>query len=229
MTAPRRCGSTLKNVVSKHLLRIKFMSISFEIDLKWMSQNTFDDKSTLVWVNAWCRQVTSHYLSQCWPRTKSTYSVIKPRWIKLSNEGHFFLKRNRRLCLKNVRGCPPLRMSMRISYSNKLCYILFVISLLRTIFLCDTKFRYDQNRPLQTVSLTAWIEIGIRPKCRWRDEEPSTWVSYTGTLAQIMVWSWAGDKPLSELMITMMPTLLGSTTGQDNLWCCTRVPVTKLS
>ena len=27
-----------------------------------------DDKSTLVQVMAWCRQATSHYLSQCWPR-----------------------------------------------------------------------------------------------------------------------------------------------------------------
>ena len=27
------------------------------------------DKSTLVQVMAWCRQATSHYLSQCWPRS----------------------------------------------------------------------------------------------------------------------------------------------------------------
>ena len=26
-----------------------------------------EDKSTLVQVMAWCRQATSHYLSQCWP------------------------------------------------------------------------------------------------------------------------------------------------------------------
>ena len=34
---------------------------SCEIALKWMLQNTFDDKSTLVKVMAWCCQVTSHY------------------------------------------------------------------------------------------------------------------------------------------------------------------------
>ena len=27
------------------------------------------DKSTMVWVMAWCRQATSHYLNQCWPRS----------------------------------------------------------------------------------------------------------------------------------------------------------------
>ena len=42
--------------------------ISWEIALRWMSLDLTDDKSTLVLVMAWCRQATSHYLSQCWPR-----------------------------------------------------------------------------------------------------------------------------------------------------------------
>ena len=46
---------------------VKFMS-TCEITHGWMPQDTFDDKSTLVLVMAWCRQATSHYLSQCWPR-----------------------------------------------------------------------------------------------------------------------------------------------------------------
>ena len=33
-----------------------------------MPQNPFHDKSLLVQVMAWCRQATSHYLIQCWPR-----------------------------------------------------------------------------------------------------------------------------------------------------------------
>ena len=32
-----------------------------------------EDKSTLVQVMAWCCQATSHYLSQCWPRSVSPY------------------------------------------------------------------------------------------------------------------------------------------------------------
>ena len=32
-------------------------------------------KSTLVKVMAWCRKVTSHYLSQCWPRSISPYDT----------------------------------------------------------------------------------------------------------------------------------------------------------
>ena len=42
-----------------------------------MSLNLTDDKSTLVQVMAWCRQATSHYLSQCWPRYM--HSVVQIR------------------------------------------------------------------------------------------------------------------------------------------------------
>ena len=30
---------------------------------------------------AWCRQATSHYLSQCWPRSLSPHGVARPHWI----------------------------------------------------------------------------------------------------------------------------------------------------
>ena len=40
-----------------------------------------DDKSTLVQVMAWCRQATSHYLRQCWPRSMSPNGVTKPQWF----------------------------------------------------------------------------------------------------------------------------------------------------
>ena len=29
---------------------------------------------------AWRRQTTSHYLSQCWPRSVSPYSFVRPQW-----------------------------------------------------------------------------------------------------------------------------------------------------
>ena len=46
-----------------------------------MSLDFTDDQSTLVQVMAWCRQATSHYLSQCWPRSLSPYGVIRPQWV----------------------------------------------------------------------------------------------------------------------------------------------------
>ena len=46
-----------------------------------MPQDFTDDKSTLVQVMAWCRQATSHYLSQCWPRSPMPYGVTRPQWV----------------------------------------------------------------------------------------------------------------------------------------------------
>ena len=56
--------------------------ISYEIALIWMSLDHIYGKSTLVQVMAWCRQATSHYLRQCWPRSQSPYGVIRPQWVK---------------------------------------------------------------------------------------------------------------------------------------------------
>ena len=47
-----------------------------------MPQDLTDDKSTLVQVMAWCRQATSHYLNQCWPRSPTPYGVTRPQWVK---------------------------------------------------------------------------------------------------------------------------------------------------
>ena len=55
--------------------------ISCKIALRWMPLDLTDDKSTLVQVMAWCRQATSHYLSQCWPRFMSPYGVTRPQWV----------------------------------------------------------------------------------------------------------------------------------------------------
>ena len=56
--------------------------ISCKIALWWMSLGLTDDKSTLVQVMAWCRQATSHYLSQCWPRSMLPYDVTRPQRVK---------------------------------------------------------------------------------------------------------------------------------------------------
>ena len=56
--------------------------IKCETALRCMSLDLTEDKSTLVQVMAWCRQATSHYLSQCWPRSLPPYGVTRPRWVK---------------------------------------------------------------------------------------------------------------------------------------------------
>ena len=81
--APGWCfRNDLKNVISKLIWQIDIMSISCEIVLVWMSIESIDDKSTLDQVLAWCCQATSHYLSQCWPRSMASYCVTRPQWVK---------------------------------------------------------------------------------------------------------------------------------------------------
>ena len=62
--------------------------ISYEIALRWMPLDLTDDKSTLVQVMAWCRQATSHYLSQCWPRSMSPNGITRPQRVKVTTPFH---------------------------------------------------------------------------------------------------------------------------------------------
>ena len=48
-----------------------------------MAQKPNGDESTLVRVMAWCRQAASPYLSQCWPRSVTSYGATTSQWIKM--------------------------------------------------------------------------------------------------------------------------------------------------
>ena len=56
--------------------------ISSAMAIRLTSWDLGDDKSTLVQVMAWCRQATSHYPKQCWPRSLPPYGVTGPQWVK---------------------------------------------------------------------------------------------------------------------------------------------------
>ena len=73
-----------KQVIFKLILVIDDWDIPCEIALRGFSLDLIDDKSTLVQVMAWCCQATSHYLSQCWPRSMSQYGITRPQWVNIS-------------------------------------------------------------------------------------------------------------------------------------------------
>ena len=79
--APGKFYWNFRHVIFKQILVIGGWSSSCEIALIWMSLDFTDDQSTLVQVMAWCRQATSHYLSQCLPRSLSSYGVTRPQWV----------------------------------------------------------------------------------------------------------------------------------------------------
>ena len=74
---PGKFEWNFRHVIFKQILVIDGWSISCEIALIWMSLDFTDDQSTLVQVMAWCRLATSHYLSQCWPRSLSPCGVTR--------------------------------------------------------------------------------------------------------------------------------------------------------
>ena len=80
--------------------------ISCENDLRWMSLDLSDDESTLVQVMAWCRQATSHYLSQCWPRSLLPYGVTKPQWVKENHVLSYYI------CVPNKSESHMLEISV---------------------------------------------------------------------------------------------------------------------
>ena len=71
-----------KNVIFNFALLIGIFKSSYDNVLRWLPQDFTNDKSTLVQVMAWCRQATSHYLNQCWPRSPTPYDVTRPQWVK---------------------------------------------------------------------------------------------------------------------------------------------------
>ena len=101
--APGRFQCNFRYVIFKLTLVNGGWVISYEIALRWMPLDFTDDKSTLVQVMAWCRQATSHYLSQCWPRSLSPYGVTRPQWVNKDS----LVQLNKRLksCWRSSISC----------------------------------------------------------------------------------------------------------------------------
>ena len=85
--APGSFKFEFRYVIFKPILVNGGWGISYEIALRWMPQDLNNDKSTLVQVMAWCRQATSHYLSQCWLRSMSPNGVTGSQWVKETQIG----------------------------------------------------------------------------------------------------------------------------------------------
>ena len=78
---PGKVEWNFRYVIFQGILVTDGWGTSGEIALIWMSVDFTGDQSTLVQVMAWCRQATSHYLSQCWPRSLTPYGVTRPQCI----------------------------------------------------------------------------------------------------------------------------------------------------
>ena len=80
--APGRTRCHFKTAIFNLVLLMGIFTSSKDNALRWIPRDLTDDKSTLVQVMAWCRQATSHYLSQCWPSSMSSYGVTRPQRVQ---------------------------------------------------------------------------------------------------------------------------------------------------
>ena len=90
---PGRCGNNFKSMIFKLTVQNSSWSTGWETALRIMPHNLINDKSTLVQVMAWswCRQTTSHYLSQYWPSSMSPYGITRHNNIlRPELHGHHF-------------------------------------------------------------------------------------------------------------------------------------------
>ena len=104
---PGRSECNSKNVISNLVLLIGIFRSSHGNALQWMPQGLTDDKSTLLQVMAWCRQATSHYLSQRWLSSLSPYSVARPQWVNGISWRHQVMEIHPSL-LALCEGNPPV-------------------------------------------------------------------------------------------------------------------------
>ena len=75
-------GYSLKLINFKLISTINILRIVCEIAIMCKPQHLTNHESTLVQVMAWCRQATSHYPNQCWPRSMLSYGITRPQWVK---------------------------------------------------------------------------------------------------------------------------------------------------
>ena len=87
--APGRFEQNFRYVIFKLISVTDGWGISCEIVFRWMPLDLTNDKSALVQVMAWCRQATSHYWSQCWPRFMLPCGASRPQWVNSLALGKF--------------------------------------------------------------------------------------------------------------------------------------------
>ena len=114
--APVRFQFNFRKVIFKLTLVNGGWGMSYEIAVRWMPLDLTDDKSTLVQVMAWCRQATSHYLSQCWPRSMSPNGVTMPQWVntlRLRQYGRHFADDIFRCIFFKENTCISINISLK--------------------------------------------------------------------------------------------------------------------
>ena len=179
--APGKFQWNFRYVIFKWILVVDGRGISCEIALILMSLDVINDQWTLVQVMAWCRQVPSHYLSQCWPRSLSPYGVTRPQGVNTlrprQNCRHFaddtfrciFLNEDVWLSLKiSLKFVPKVRIinipalvQIMAVLELKLLFVFKSYWSVHYVRLCALWFRWVNHNDGQGVhQMIVWVRYG---------------------------------------------------------------------
>ena len=142
------------------------------------SMNFTDNKSTLVQVMAWCRQATSHYLSQCWPRSMSPNGVTRAQWVNepivwhLMNISfhctfHCLFKTLSRLAIKKPSKLCITGLCWESSGNwliQAMVDLLHEISVMQKVYPCHHQhFLFHSNMAAMNDKINTGFKLSIRP------------------------------------------------------------------
>ena len=150
-----------------HLLKLLGKMYKYEMD---PTRTVGATERTCVMWDGWmdgrtCRQATSHYLSQCWPRSLSPNGVTRPQWFKL----RLGLRDQKRTlsCYKGfyLLKWHSIRWDLEISHANitvfeRSCLILNSVMYLLVALYCEM-LRHQQGQGGQSSHFVATIHDDI--------------------------------------------------------------------
>ena len=166
---------------------IDILSNTWETGLnKWIPHNPFDEMLTLLQVMAWCRQATSHYLSQCCPRYMASLGHNElPHWFLVDMAVNLGASPWNTFCWLNLRVFPvkPLRCQgiCNTMWIKHQCLYYLWTTQMNHISEMYQGTNHDQSLPKRK----PWINIDVA----------------RSSLVLIMAWSLCSPKPFSEPMM----------------------------
>ena len=119
---------------------------------------------------AWCRQATSHYLGQYWPRSPMPYGVTRPQWVIYQ---HWLVQKNHIYLMFPENNSTP-----------------------HWFMIPPTIYIYDAVKPMPVVLdhvlnvMAAWVNTHHMGLCvglqwmMWRQEQPNTGQEYLNIVQQ---------------------------------------------
>ena len=138
-----------------------------------MSENTFDDKSKLVMVMAWCHHERSHHLSQRWPRSMWPNGITEPRGVNFITISLAWEQSYNWHGWGSLSQLPPFRYFPYFSNTLKLLNIMFIFNRCRRTCQVWMWFK-EYDRYLCKIENFVYGEIHERifstpnPSCWWR-------------------------------------------------------------